>query len=67
MKEEWKDVKGYEGFYQVSNLGMVKSLERKSKHVARNTHAVTDRILPEKILKRKQRPSGVFALQTCRC
>ena len=28
-KEEiWKDVKGYEGLYQVSNLGRVKSLER---------------------------------------
>lgn len=30
MKEEvWKDIKGYEGFYQVSNLGRVKSLKRK--------------------------------------
>ena len=29
MKEIWKDVKGYEGCYQVSNLGRVKSLERK--------------------------------------
>ena len=26
--ENWKDIKGYEGFYQVSNLGRVKSLER---------------------------------------
>lgn len=26
--EEWKDIKGYEGIYQVSNLGRVKSLER---------------------------------------
>ena len=26
--EEWKDVKGYEGLYQVSNLGRVKSLRR---------------------------------------
>lgn len=28
MKEIWKDIKGYEGLYQVSNLGRVKSLER---------------------------------------
>lgn len=26
--EVWKDVKGYEGLYQVSNLGKVKSLDR---------------------------------------
>lgn len=29
MTEQWIDVKGYEGLYQVSNLGNVKSLPRK--------------------------------------
>lgn len=28
MEEIWKDIKNYEGIYQVSNLGRVKSLER---------------------------------------
>lgn len=28
MDEIWKDVKGYEGLYQVSNLGRIKSLDR---------------------------------------
>ena len=28
MKEVWKDIAGYEGLYQVSNLGKVKSLAR---------------------------------------
>lgn len=28
MKEVWKDIVGYEGMYQVSNLGNVKSLDR---------------------------------------
>lgn len=28
MQEVWKDIEGYEGLYQVSNLGRVKSLER---------------------------------------
>ena len=32
MKEIWKDVVGYEGLYQVSNLGRVKSLRIK-RHV----------------------------------
>ena len=28
MKEMWKDVKDYEGLYQVSNLGNIKSLKK---------------------------------------
>lgn len=27
-KEEWRDILGYEGIYQVSNLGRIKSLDR---------------------------------------
>lgn len=27
--EEWKDIEGYEGIYQISNMGRVKSLSRK--------------------------------------
>ncbi len=29
--EEWRDIEGYEGLYQVSNMGRVKSLEREYK------------------------------------
>lgn len=35
MKEIFKDIKGYEGIYQVSNLGRVKSLKRQRVHVDR--------------------------------
>ena len=28
MEEIWKDIEGYEGYYQVSNLGRIKSLKR---------------------------------------
>lgn len=31
MEEIWKDIKGYEGLYQISNFGRVRSLERKVK------------------------------------
>lgn len=32
MQEVWKDIKGFEGLYQVSNLGKVKRLERKTEN-----------------------------------
>jgi hypothetical protein len=32
MEEIWKDIEGFEGYYQVSNLGRVKGLERTVKH-----------------------------------
>lgn len=39
QKEIWKDVPGYEGSYQVSNLGRVKGLDRKIRH-PRNTFRI---------------------------
>lgn len=45
MEEIWKDIEGYEGSYQVSNLGRIKSLSRKIN--CRNGHK---RISREKIL-----------------
>lgn len=32
MKEVWKDIPNFEGLYQVSNLGRVKSFHRSTKH-----------------------------------
>lgn len=29
MEEIWKDIKGYEGYYQVSNLGRVQSIKKR--------------------------------------
>lgn len=48
MKEIWKDIKGYEGLYQISNLGRIKSLERE---IIRQ-HSTT-MLLKEKILKQQ--------------
>ena len=52
MEEIWKDIKGYEGLYQVSNLGRVKSLKRV---VVRNNNRpllVEEKILKPHILKK---------------
>lgn len=45
-KEIWKDIKGYEGLYQVSNLGRIKSLQR-----YRISKSGTNQNVNEKILK----------------
>lgn len=45
--EKWKDIIGYEGMYQVSNLGNIKSLDR----LAWNGHAM--HILKGKLMKSK--------------
>ena len=48
MKEIWKDIPGYEGYYQVSNIGNVKSLERKDT-IGRRVH---EKILTVNISKK---------------
>ena len=40
MKEIWKDIKEYEGLYQVSNLGRVKSLKRIEKFYHNNNDKI---------------------------
>jgi hypothetical protein len=44
MDEIWKDIKGHEGLYQVSNLGRVKSLKREVFHRKGNLN-IKERIL----------------------
>jgi hypothetical protein len=59
MEEIWKDIPGYEGEYQVSNLGRVKSLERKVRSVNWYTGKEFLRTIPERILKpARNRKSG---------
>ena len=41
--EIWKDIKGYEGLYQISNMGRVKSLKRKCKTI-RGERTVNEKI-----------------------
>ncbi len=44
-KEEWRDVKDYEGIYKVSNLGRIKSLSRKVKVKGGGYRTTEDRII----------------------
>ena len=43
--EEWKDIKGYEGIYQVSDLGRVKSLHRVVSHAKSGILTIKERML----------------------
>jgi hypothetical protein len=49
--EIWKDIAGYEGYYQVSNLGRVKSLDRIIPHKRHITHHLKGKICKGKIIK----------------
>ncbi len=49
MEEEiWKDIPGFEGIYQASTLGRIKSLERKIKHWKGGYSVLKESILSER-------------------
>jgi hypothetical protein len=50
MQEIWKDIPNYEGFYQVSNLGNIKSLHYNQQNI-------------EKILKQTKNSSGYYKVE----
>lgn len=59
--EIWSDIQGYEGHYQVSNLGRIKSLDRT---VLRTNNSPQPR--KGKILKLTNSVKGYFQTQLCR-
>lgn len=62
MQEIWKDIAGYEGLYQVSNLGRVKSLERYTQNHGKPQHH-PEQIKKPSDKKRKGVLQGYLALQ----
>jgi hypothetical protein len=59
MEEIWKDIEGYEGLYQISNQGRIRSLERSVYHPITKIQKI-----PEKILKPDLR-KGYLAVSLC--
>ena len=65
--EIWKDIEGYEGLYQVSNLGRVKSLDRYVEYIGTNqTHKKMKmkQFKKGKILKPVVHKNGYFFVTT---
>jgi hypothetical protein len=56
--EIWKDVKGFEGHYKVSNLGRVKSCERTVKYFNPKTNNMSSHTIKEKIKKPSAKDNG---------
>lgn len=56
--EIWKDISGYEGYYQVSDYGRVKSLDRIIPHPRLYQQFVQGRILKQKIVKDYNKLTG---------
>ena len=56
MEEIWTSAVGYEGFYEVSNLGRVRSVEHKD---------AINHVHPSKIIKQGTRPNGYKVVHLC--
>lgn len=64
--ENWKDILGYEGFYQVSNKGRIKSLPRITKRSNGRQYTVRERILKqyELVFKGEKKPRKMVHLKS---
>lgn len=56
--EIWKPVKGYEGLYEVSNYGVVRSLPRKRSWWREDIQSYTTRVFKGKIMTAKLKSTG---------
>ena len=60
MSEVWKDIEGYDGAYQVSNLGRVKSVARLTTRPCQ--YGVREYRIPEKVLRQRMGTSGYLCV-----
>lgn len=62
----WQDVEGYEGLYQVSNEGQVRSLDRVVTQQNRTGYAPLTRVYKGRLLKSRADCDGYFYLSLCK-
>lgn len=56
--EEWKDIPGFEGYYQASNLGRIRSLDRVVPHPRWGRQFVEGRVLSQSLSKNRNIKTG---------
>lgn len=61
ISEEWRDIAGFEGLYQVSSIGRVKCLS-KPQHVCPHCGEAVSKLLPEKIMSPSIKRNGYAQL-----
>ena len=64
MKEIWKDIVGYEGLYQISNYGRIKSLKRELKQFDGTGYSIHP--YKERILSQTQHKQGYLMVGLCK-
>lgn len=63
MNEIWKDIPGYKGYYQASNLGRIKSVDR---IVTRDSYYIHKMNIKGEIRKPTNHPSGYLRIPLCK-
>lgn len=68
MKEVWRDIKGYEGLYRVSNKGRIKRLGGTFNYVNKNQYSNVKTTFhkKEKILKNILYQNGYYGVSLCK-
>lgn len=61
--EIWKSVVGYEGFYEVSSHGRIRTVSRRVENGLKNSGY---RTVPPRVLKQKQKKNGYKEVSLCR-
>lgn len=61
--ENWRSVVGYEGLYEVSDIGRVRSIDRYVSQI--NNGTITDRLYQGRILKMKKESNGYLSIKLC--
>lgn len=62
MTEIWKPAKGFEGYYEVSNLGRIRSMDR----VIYDTVRKCNRLLKGKVLSQRDNGNGYMGVVFCK-